>query len=182
VCREIDSLKVKRLDSAQAVSSLSIPSASEGKLTPLINTAGAPPKASAFAGSIAIGTSTLKVLISCMNSFSGTSAKKSLGLMDYFSDSIQQLRKSKTVVNVFIHGLLAGYRMEMFYLIFAAWKTCAEKAKAHTQKSQLDTKNCLHHAFSEWLVFATRQRDLSESASAIASEVSYIVMKHLLWS
>jgi hypothetical protein len=135
-----------------------------------------PLKASACAGSIAIGVSTLKVLISCMSSISGNTAKRSVGLLDYFSGSIQQLRKSKTVINVFIHRLFAGYRMETFYLIFAAWKTCTDNARVRKGKLHRDTKNCLQHAFSEWRVFATRQRDLSESASAIASEVGFVIL------
>jgi hypothetical protein len=130
-----------------------------------------PLKASAYAGSMSIGTSAMKVLIACMNSTSGNS----VGLLDYFSDSIQNLRRSKTVINVFIHGLFAGYRMEMFYLRFVAWRTCTEKSKACKKKSIDAMKTSVHHAFSEWRVFATRQRDLSESASAIASEVSFVI-------
>ncbi len=175
-----DSSTQKTFGSARALSFSPIQEGLAGNLTPLQNAVTADAslnistvtlaKASCCAGSI--GISTLKVLISCMKSVSGNSAKKSVGLLDYFSDSIHQLRKSKTVINVFIHGLLAGYRTEMFYLVFAAWRTCTKKAKTRRKKSCRKKKNCLRHAFSEWRVFAARQRDLSESASAIASEVN----------
>jgi hypothetical protein len=134
-----------------------------------------PLKASACGGSMSIGTSALKVLISCMNSTSGNFGKRPVGLLEYFSDSVQHLRKSKTLINVFIHGLVAGYRMEMFYLRFVAWRKCTEDSRARQGKSSSAAKTYLHRAFSEWRVFATRQRDLSESASAIALEVSGLI-------
>jgi hypothetical protein len=98
--------------------------------------------------------------------------------ISFWEDAAKQLRNVKALINISIQKMLLGHVLETCYLIFAAWRTHTGMAKARFKRLSQSTTISLHNAFREWRVFATRQRDLSESASAIASQVyvSYYII------
>jgi hypothetical protein len=91
--------------------------------------------------------------------------------ISFWEDATKQLRNVKALINISIQKMLWGHVLETCYLIFAAWRTHIDIVKARIKRVIQIEITSLQKSFSEWRVFATRQRDLSESASAIASQV-----------
>jgi hypothetical protein len=89
----------------------------------------------------------------------------------FWEDAAKQLQNVKALINISIQKMLLGHVLETCYLIFAAWRTHAVIVKARLKRLFQGTTISLHRSFGEWRVFAIRRRDLSESASAIASQV-----------
>jgi hypothetical protein len=96
--------------------------------------------------------------------------------MSFWEDATKQLRNVKALINISIQKMLLGHVLETCYLIFAAWRSHTGNVKAQLKRVFQNSTTSLYKAFSEWRVFATRQRDLSESASAIASQVWFIIL------
>ncbi len=94
----------------------------------------------------------------------------------FWEDATKQLQNVKALINISIQKLLLGHVLETCYLIFAAWRTHTVIVKTRFKRLFQNTTISLHSSFREWRVYAARRRDLSESASAIASQVCGIYL------
>jgi hypothetical protein len=99
-------------------------------------------------------------------------ADKSALLSAFWADAAKQMAQAKTLVSSFIDSVSMGSATETCRCVVARWRDLAVRVKKSERKFKEAILRCMLQCFSEWRVFATRQRDLSASASTIAAQVT----------